>query len=257
MIHRKTGEEIAVMREGGAKLGSILVTLLQFAQPGVSLSAIEEQANMLIDKSGGTASFKTVEGYHWATCLCVNEVVVHGIPTPYVLKDGDMLTIDIGLIYGGFHTDTAWTKVVGADPSPEKARKEDFLRVGQEALEKAITLARIDTHIGEISDSTQKIIEGAGYSIVKSLVGHGVGRELHEDPQVPNYARGAAENTYQFRGNETIAIEPIYTMGSGSVVYENDDGWTIATRDRSVAAVFEHSLAISENGPIVLTKAEH
>lgn len=244
------------MCEGGAKLGATLQTLLQFSEPGVKLFDIEAFANDLIKKAGAIPSFSTVPGYHWATCLCVNEIVVHGIPTSYVLKDGDVLTIDIGLIYGGFHTDTAWTKIIGVDSSPDKEKKERFLQVGQEALEKAIDLARIGNHIGDISLSTQHIIEGAGYSIVKSLVGHGVGRELHEDPQVPNYARGEAENTYQFRGNETIALEPIYTMGSGSVVYENDDGWTIATRDRSVAAVFEHSLAISENGPIVLTKAE-
>lgn len=254
MIHRKTKEEIAVMFEGGQKLGTILQMLVSFAQPGIKLSEIEKYANDLIDKSGGTASFKTVQGYHWATCLCVNEVVVHGIPTPRVLIDGDMLTIDIGLVFGGFHTDTAWTKIVGLDNSPEKLKKEQFLQIGQKALEQAIGLAKIGSHIGDISSSTQRIIEGAGYGIVKSLVGHGVGHELHEDPQVPNYLRGNIENTYQFQGGETIAIEPIYTMGNSSVVYDNDDGWTIATRDRSLSAVFEHSLAVTEGGPLVLTK---
>lgn len=243
------------MREGGAKLGSILQALLQFAQPGIPLIEIEKRANELINTSGGSASFKTVKGYHWATCLCVNEVVVHGIPTPRILKDGDVLTIDIGLVYGGFHTDTAWTKIVGTDSSPDRGKKEKFLHIGQEALAKAIELARIGNYVGNISASTQDIIESAGYSIVKTLVGHGVGRELHEDPQVPNFVRRGRENTYQFQGGETIAIEPIYTMGRGSVVYENDDGWTIATRDRSIAAVFEHSLAIVENGPLVLTEA--
>jgi len=254
MIHRKTKEEIAVMFEGGQKLGTILNTLVSFAQPGIKLTEIEKYANDLIDKSGGTASFKTVQGYHWATCLCVNEVVVHGIPTPRVLKDGDMLTIDIGLVYGGFHTDTAWSKIVGVDNSPDKQKKEQFLRIGQEALSRAINLAKIGNHIGDISASTERIIGGAGYGIVKSLVGHGVGHELHEDPQVPNYLRGSIENSYQFQGGETIAIEPIYTMGNSSVVYENDDGWTIATRDRSLAAVFEHSLAVTQDGPLVLTK---
>jgi methionyl aminopeptidase len=172
-----------------------------------------------------------------------------------ILKDGDMLTIDSGLIYGGFHTDTAWTKIVGNDPSPDKKEKEHFLNVGQDALWKAIDLARIGNRIGQISDSTQTMIEGAGYSIVKSLVGHGVGRELHEDPQVPNYLRGSISNTYAFVGGETIAIEPIYAMGAGSVVYDNNDGWTIATRDHSLTAVFEHSVAITEDGPLVLTKA--
>jgi len=254
MIHRKTKEEISVMFEGGQKLGTILNRLVSFAEPGIKLTEIEKYANDLIDKSGGTASFKTVQGYHWATCLCVNEVVVHGIPTPRILKDGDMLTIDIGLVFGGFHTDTAWSKIVGVDSSPDKQKKEQFLRVGQEALSRAINLAKIGNHIGDISASTERIIEGAGYGIVKSLVGHGVGHELHEDPQVPNYLRGSIENSYPFQGGETIAIEPIYTMGNSSVVYENDDGWTIATRDRSLAAVFEHSLAVTQDGPLVLTK---
>ncbi len=243
------------MREGGRRLGEILQKLLAFARPGVSLLAIEKYANDLIDASGGTSSFKTVKGYRWATCLCVNEVVVHGIPTPYILRDGDILTIDTGLIFQGLHTDTAWTKIVGSDDSPEAAAKRRFLEVGERALQRAIELVKVGTHIGDISESTQAIIEGAGYSIVKSLVGHGVGCDLHEDPQIPNYARGDKKNTYQFRGGETVAIEPIYARGGGAVVYENDDGWTLAMKDRSWAAVFEHSLAILPEETIVLTKA--
>lgn len=246
MIQRKSNKEIQIMQEGGKRLGDVLQKLLAMAQPGVVLLDIEKEANKLIAEFGGTASFKTVKGYHWATCLCVNEVVVHGIPGAYHLKDGDELTIDVGLIYGGFHTDTAWTKIIGQEDSK-------FLKVGQEALLRAIDLARIGNRIGDISSAIQTTIEGAGYNLVKTLVGHGVGHELHEDPQVPNYLRGAKENTYQFRGGETIAIEPIYVMGEGSVVYENDDGWTLATRDRSLAAVFEHSIAITADGPIVLT----
>jgi len=248
MVHRKSHDEIQIMREGGAKLGAILQKLLAFGQPGTVLLDIDTEADRLIDASGGTPSFKTVKGYKWATCLCVNEVVVHGIPTAYVLKEGDVLTIDTGLVYKGFHTDTAWTKIVGKEDS-------QFLKAGKEALTKAINLARIGKRVGDISDSTQGIIEGAGYNLVKFLVGHGVGVELHEDPQIPNHVRGAAENTYQFQGGETIAIEPIYVMGQGAVVYENSDGWTLATKDRSLAAVFEHTVAITENGPIVLTEA--
>ena len=256
MIHRKTPEEIVIMHEGGAKLGGILRKLLTLAQPGVRLLDIDKEADALIAASGGTPSFKTVKGYKWATCLCVNEVVVHGVPTEYVLKEGDVFTIDIGLVYKGFHTDTAWTKIVGGQDS-------QLLKAGQEALEKAIALARVGNRIGDISEVIQATIEGAGYNLVKTLAGHGVGRELHEDPQVPNYlpagrqgVRGDSKNTYQFQGGETIAIEPIYVMGEGAVVYENSDGWTVATRDRSMASVFEHSIAITENGPIVLTQAQ-
>jgi methionyl aminopeptidase len=255
MIDRKTKKDIDLMREGGGKLGAILQKLLAMAEPGVSLLEIDSYAGKLIREAGAKPSFTTVAGYSWPTCLCVNEVVVHGIPTARKLENGDILTIDTGLIYGGFHADTAWTKIVGIDTSEDKLKKEHFLKTGQEALKKAIDLAQIGGRIGDISRSTQAIIEKEGYSIVKSLVGHGVGRELHEDPQVPNYLRGAVENTYSFRGGETIAIEPIYAMGGGSVVYENNDGWTIATRDRSLAAVFEHSVAVTEDGPLVLTKA--
>ena len=256
MIHRKTAQEIAYMHEGGKRLGRVLQQLLDFAQPGISLIEIDKKAGELIAHSGARSSFSTVKGYKWPTCLCVNEAVVHCIPTSRVLADGDVLTIDVGLIYKGFHTDTAWTKIVGIDTSAQKKAKETFLSVGQDALSKAIALATIGTHIGTISASTQDIIEHAGYAIIKSLVGHGVGKELHEDPQVPNYVRGDYRNTYQFVGGETIAIEPIYVMGKPSVVYDSNDGWTIATRDRSLAAVFEHSLAITENGPLVLTAWE-
>ncbi len=248
MIHIKTPEDIAVMREGGKKLGTILDDLLAFSTPGVVLMDIEKRANELIEKSGAAASFKTVPGYKWATCLNVNEVVVHGIPTQYVLKDGDILTIDIGLIYQGFHTDTAGTKIIGSSK-----KNEEFLATGKLALERAINAARIGNRIGDISKVVQETIEGAGYSIVKSLVGHGIGRELHEEPQIPNFLKGAIENTLPLKEGMTIAIEPIYAAGKGDIVYENTDGWTLATRDRSLTSVFEHTLGITASGPVVLT----
>jgi methionyl aminopeptidase len=248
MIDLKTSEEIAVMREGGRKLANIIEDLLEFSQSGTVLTDIEKHADELITKSGGTASFKTVPGYKWATCLNVNEVVVHGIPTEYALKEGDVFTIDIGLIYKGFHTDTAWTKIIN--------REDDkFLLTGKIALERGIEAARIGNRVGHISQAVQQVIEGAGYSIVKSLIGHGVGRELHEEPQVPNYLRGAIDNTLPLQEGMTVAIEPIYAMGQGEIVYENDDGWTLATRDKSRTAVFEHSIAITADGPFVLTKS--
>ncbi len=247
MIDIKTPEEIAIMREGGKKLHSILQKLLEASIPGAVLLDIDKLADELIADSGGSASFKTVKGYKWATCLCVNEVVVHGIPTAYRLKEGDMLTIDIGLLYKGFHTDTAWTKIINA-------MDDKFLEAGKLALERGIKAAKIGNRIGDISKVIQETIETAGYSIVKSLVGHGVGHELHEEPQVPNYLRGAIENTLLLQAGMTIAIEPIYAMGRGEIVYENDDGWTLATRDRSRASVFEHTIAITAGSPLVLTE---
>jgi methionyl aminopeptidase len=255
MIHIKTPEEIVVMRDGGRKLGTILNDLLAFSEPGVVLLDIEKRANELILQSGATPSFSTVPGYHWATCLNVNEVVVHGIPSKYALRDGDLLTIDIGLIYKGFHSDTAGTKIAASKgyKIPETTKK--FLEMGKLALDRGIEAARVGNRVGNISQVVQETIEGAGYSIVKSLVGHGIGHELHEEPQIPNYLRGAIENTLPLREGMTIAIEPIYAQGRGEIVYENDDGWTLASRDRSLTSVFEHSLAITANGPLVLTKS--
>lgn len=264
MITPKTPSEIQSMRVGGGKIGAILVKLLEQAQPGVSLLEIEAHADQLIQASGGTASFRTVKGYRWATCLCVNDVVVHGIPTNYRLKDGDVLTIDVGLLYQGFHTDTAWTKIVRNSAATHSlihpftdhklADKEKFLKVGEEAMWQGIAQARSGNRVGHISQAVQKIIEGAGFGIVKTLVGHGVGRELHEPPQIPGFLKGPIEATPLLVPGMTIAVEVIYARGLGAVVYANDDGWSIATRDGSLASVFEHTIVVTQSGaPIVLT----
>ena len=246
----KTPEEITCMAEGGAKLGAILQKLLDKAQPGVSLMDIETLADQLIRQAGGEASFKTVKGYKWATCLCVNDVVVHGIPTVYMLKDGDLLTIDVGMLYKGFHTDTAWTKFIGSQN--KETRK--FLKVGEDALWQAIAQARPGNRVGHISQTIQRLVEGAGYGIVKTLVGHGVGGELHEEPQIPGFLKNSIESTPELIPGETIAVEVIYAMGMGAVVYSNNDGWSIGTRDGSLSAVFEHTIAITDGHPQVLTK---
>lgn len=251
-------QKIGCMAQGGEKLGGILQELLAYAQPGITLRQIDVRADALITRAGGTASFKTVKGYQWATCLCVNEVVVHGIPTDYILRDGDVLTIDIGLLYQGFHTDTAWTKIIENRETRMENREGDgkrrFLNIGEEALWKAIDQARVNNRVGHISQTIQRIIEGAGYSIVRTLVGHGVGRELHEAPQVPGLLKGTIEETPLLVAGMTLAIEVIYAMGNGAVVYDNDDGWSIATRDRSVTAVFEHTVVITTQGSQILTK---
>lgn len=244
----KTPDEIVIMAEGGVKLGAILQKLLDKAQLGVSLMDIETLADGLIRQEGGAASFKTVKGYKWATCLCVNDVVVHGIPTDYVLKDGDILTIDTGMLYKGFHTDTAWTKCIGSQN--EETRK--LLKVGEDALWQAIAQATAGNRVGHISQTIQRIIEGAGFGIVKTLVGHGVGRELHEAPQIPGFLKGPIEATPELVKGMTIAVEVIYAVGTGAVVYSNDDGWSIASRDGSLTAVFEHTIAITDGQPQVL-----
>ncbi len=251
MIDRKTPEEIAIMHEGGQKLGTVLGELIAMAAPGVLLTDIEKYAMKRIKEEGAEPSFPTVGGgYKWATCLCIDDEVVHCIPVARALKSGEVLTIDVGLIYKGFHTDTAWTVLVG-ETTPET---KHFLDVGEQTLWKAIAQAKIGNHIGDISTVAQQGVEGAGYSIIKSLVGHGVGRTLHEEPQVPNYLRGAIANTPEFIGGETIAVEIIYAVGGGSIVYCRDDGWTLGSRDRTLTAVFEHTVAITPDGPLILTK---
>lgn len=252
MIDIKTPEELAAMREGGQKLGRIRERLMGMVRPGVLLTDIEAEAQRGIKEAGGVPSFATVEDYKWATCLCVNEQVVHGIPTPYAIKAGDVVTVDVGMIYKGFHTDTADTRVAGMATDPNITR---FLDVGKTTLSEAIAVVKPGNHIGHISQAIERGITGAGYSIVKSLTGHGVGRTLHEDPQIPGFVRGAIEKTPLITVGMTIAVEVIYAMGKGSIVYSNDDGWTLETEDRSLTAVFEHTLAVTPQGVEILTAA--
>lgn len=263
---RTDQEKLSNMQEGGAKLGAIMTELLQSAQPGIPLLTLEELATLRIKEAGGRPSFQTVKGYKWATCLCVNEVVVHGVPSDYPLKKGDVLTIDIGMLYQGYHTDTAWTKLIKAQSFPRKDSgqaelraqsykdKEHFLEVGQQALWKAINQARVGNRVGHISKAIEETIKPAGYGIVKTLVGHGVGKKLHEPPQIPGLLKAPIESTLPLVAGMTLAIEIIYTIGNAAVQYPNNDGWSIATRDKSLAAVFEHTIAVADSGqPIVLT----
>lgn len=258
MIPDNQQEKIAAQIEGGEKLGTILNLLLEKAQIGISLMDIENEAQRLIKEAGGTPSFQTVEGYRWATCLCIDDDVVHGIPTDYVLNEGDVLTIDVGILYKGYHTDTAWTKIVTSESKSKNENKEEtdietFLKIGEQALWESVAQAKAGNRIGHISAATQQRIEGAGYSIIKSLVGHTVGKELHEEPQVPGYLKGSVDATPLLRDGMTIAIEIIYSQGTGTIVYSNDDGWTLCTKDGSLSAVFEHSILIDGDKPKVLT----
>jgi methionyl aminopeptidase len=253
----KNQQEIAVMREGGGKLWNILQILLREAQVGVSLLSLEEIAQEGIRKADASPSFSTVKGYKWATCLCVNDEVVHGIPSMRMLEDGDFLTIDIGMIYKGFHTDCAWTKIIRTQNSKVKTQnyeeKERFLTVGEDALKKAIGVAKAGNRVGHISQIIEQTITDAGFSVVRSLTGHGVGKTLHEEPMIPEYLDKPLEKTPLLTSGMTLAIEIIYAMGKGVIAYSKDDGWTLATKDRSLTAVFEKTLAIGEEETFVLT----
>lgn len=244
--------KIVAMKEGGKVLSEILGELLAFTKPGTTLLDIERLAQQRIKEAGMKPSFSTVADYQWATCLCVNDVIVHGIPTDVPLEEGDVLTIDIGLINKGFHTDTAWTKVVREAGFTVDPSVKTFLETGKVALKKAIGRARAGHRVGEISKTIQEIVEGQGYGIAKSLVGHGVGTTLHEPPQIPGYLKGPMEKTPVLTRGMTIAIEVIYTMGNPALTYL-DDGWSIATRDGSLSAVFEQTIAVTDGEPMILT----
>lgn len=251
MIHLKTEEEIEIMGAGGKILAEVLREVAKNVKAGVSELELDQLAEELILKKGGEPGFKKVEGYKHATCISTNDVVVHGIPTDYKLKEGDKVGIDCGVYYKGFHTDMAQTLRV-------KSQKEDevdkFLQTGEEAMWEGIKVAKFGNRVGDISRAIQRTVEGQGYSVVKSLIGHGVGRDLHEEPEVPGFLDQPVEKTPKLKDGMTIAIEVIYNMGKADVVYSGGDGWTIKSKDGSLSGLFERTIAITDKGTFVLTE---
>jgi len=256
MIDIKTPGEIKIMREGGKILSSVLFELLKNIKPGVSEIEIDNLAEKLILKNGAKPGFKEVKGYNNSICVSTNNVVVHGVPTNYKFKAGDVVGIDCGVFYKGFHTDAAHTvRVQNSKFKTQNSRDEidEFLETGKRALNEAIKMAKAGNRVGHISKTIQNIVEGEGYSIVRSLVGHGVGRTLHEEPEVPGFLEVDIKKTPVFRESTTIAIEVIYNMGKSNVKYLNEDGWTIATVDGSISGLFERTIAITKEEPLILT----
>ena len=242
----KTDQEIEIMKKSGTICAQALKKVLAHVKPGASCLTLDKIAQEEIEKQCASPSFKTVEDYKWTICTTVNEQVVHAIPTQRVLKNGDVLGIDIGALYKGFHSDQAISVPVGmVDKTTEQ-----FLNVGAKTLKNAIAKAKLGNTIGDISQTIQEAIESAGYSVVKSLTGHGVGRRLHEEPMVPGF--GQAQKGPKILENMVLAIEVIYAQGSGDVVLEKDN-WTISTKEGSLGGLFEQTVAIGKDGPIVLT----
>jgi methionyl aminopeptidase len=260
VIHYKTHEEIESMKKGGKILADVLWEVMDFIKPGITEIEIDSMADRLIEQKGAEAAFKKVKGYNNATCISTNNIVVHGIPSEYKLKEGDIIGVDCGVYYKGMNTDMSETfRVPKINNKQSTINKEDridkFLSVGKQALEEAIKDAVPGNRIGHISKTIQDIVEKEnGYSIVRSLIGHGVGKNLHEDPEVPGYLNKKIEKTQLLRPRMTIAIEIIYNMGSPEVSFINKDRWTIGTSDGSLSGLFERTIAITENGPLILTK---
>ena len=246
MIIRKSAQEIETMARAGAVVAGTLALVEEAIQPGITTGELDAIAEEFIRSHGGEPTFKGYKGYPAATCLSPNAMVVHGIPGKTKLGDGDILSVDVGVTLDGFVADSAWTFPVGAI----SAEAQRLLDTCKAALEAGIEQARVGNAIGDISEAVQKTTEAAGFSVIRSLVGHGVGRSMHEDPQVPNFVSS-------YRGPElkegmTIAIEPMITAG-GPDVYIHDDEWSISTADASLAAHFEHTVAVTAEGPRILT----
>ena len=247
MIIRKSAAEIETMARAGAVVAGTLALLDQHIEPGVTTAELDALAETFIRSQGGVPTFKGYKGYPAATCLSPNGMVVHGIPGPAPLADGDILSVDVGVTLEGFVADSAWTFPVGTI-APETQRLLDVCRA---ALEAGIEQARVGNAVSDISRAVQTVTEEAGFSVIRSLVGHGVGRSMHEEPQVPNFV--SRHRGPELREGMTIAIEPMITVGAPEV-YIHDDEWSISTSDGSLAAHFEHTVAVTAEGPRILTR---
>lgn len=246
----KTAKEIEELKKSGKILADILYQVADLVRPGITTFELNEQAEKMIKKAGGRPSFKGFgepDPFPAALCTSINEQIVHGIPNSKPLKDGDILGLDIGMEINGLYTDTAISVPVGQ--ISRSAQK--LLKVTEESLRLAILECYVDKTIGDIGYAVQSYVEQQGFAVVRDLVGHGVGHAVHEWPAIPNF--GQRHTGEKLKVGMVIAIEPMVVEGSYEIAYE-DDGWTISTADKGLAAHFEHTIAITKQGPIIITK---
>jgi methionyl aminopeptidase len=251
VIVRKSAQELDQMARAGTIVSDTLALLAENIRPGTTTAELDRLADEFIRSRGGVPTFKGYRGpypYPASICTSPNEVVVHGIPSEYVLGEGDVISVDVGVTLDGFVADSAYTFPVGEID----AEAERLLDACKAALQAGIDQARAGGKLTDISHAVQRATEEAGFSVVRSLVGHGVGREMHEDPQIPNYGDPGRGPT--LAPGMTLAIEPMITAGGHDVVVR-PDRWTIATADGSLSAHFEHTVAVTEEGPRILTAA--
>lgn len=249
MITLKTPNETAKMREAGLVVAAMLAACRAAVRPGVATAELDRIAADVLKRHGATSSFLGYYGYPATICTSVNEQIVHGIPGKRKLKDGDIIGIDAGAIVDGWHADAAVTVGVGK-VSPEAAK---LISVTEQALARGIAAAQVGRRLGDIGAAVQRWVESQGYTVVRNYVGHGIGRAMHEEPQVPNY--GAPERGLEIKEGLCIAIEPMVNIG-GPETRTLDDRWTVVTADGSLSAHFEHSLWCTPAGPVVLTADE-
>lgn len=246
MINYKTEEEIEIIKESAQILGKAHGEVAKLIRPGVKTIELDKVAEEYIKDNGGKPSFKDYNGFPFTLCISPNENVVHGFPGQHELKEGDIISVDCGVFYKGFHSDSAFTYPIGEVSS----EVDDLLRVTKESLYKGIEQAKYGNRVGDIGYAVQQHVEQFGYTVVRELVGHGLGRNLHESPEVANY--GKRGRGTKLNNGLVIAIEPMINLGTKNIVQE-DDGWTIRTKDRKPSAHFEHTVAIFEDRTEILT----
>ena len=250
MINRliiiKDENSINKMKKSGKILSLVSNYLKKQIVPGISLLELDFKAEKKIREYGATPSFKGYKGFPCSICTSVEEEVIHGIPSNRKLKEGEIVSIDIGVFYSGFHTDSAFTVPVGTVTDIKKK----LINIAEKSFFECIKFAKIGKRIGDISNSIQSIVEKSGFSVVKEFAGHGVGEKLHEDPSIPNY--GFSNRGPRLEYGMTLAIEPMVNMGSSEIEILNN-GWTVVTKDKKPSSHFEHSILITENNPYILT----
>jgi methionyl aminopeptidase len=243
----KTPDEIEIMRRGGKIAALVLERLSKIADPGMTVWELDALAEDIILKAGAKPSFKGFKGYPSATCISINEEIVHGIPSDRVLKKGDVIGIDVGVLFEGFHTDTAVT--IGLEPvSLENQR---LIEVTEEALSNGLKQIKAGSYLGDAQAAIQQTIENESFGVIRDLTGHGVGRDLQEAPAIPNY--GEPGRGLLLQEGMTLAIEPMVSLGDWHIDVL-DDGWTVVTADKSTAAHFEHTIVVTKDGCEILTK---
>ena len=249
MIVCKSPEEVEKMRAANALVAGVLGELQETVKPGVTAQELDAVAEMRVREAGAVPAFKGYHGYPATLCVSINDAVVHGIPSPRELVEGDIVSIDMGVVLDGYYGDAALTVGVGAisDAAAE------LLDVTRAALHRAIDCARVGRRVSDLGYAVQTHVESRGYSVVREFVGHGIGTKLHEEPQIPNYGK-PGRGPYLKEGM-VLAIEPMVNAGQAAVRVL-DDGWTAVTADGSLSAHFEHSVAVSKDGPVILSRVD-
>ena len=249
MIELKNDEQLQIMRQGGALLARIRDEVLGGAEAGVTTLELNDLAERLMKQAGAKSNFKGYGGFPFVICANVNDLIIHGFANKRPLQNGDVFSLDIGLIWKGLHVDTTATKIIGGlENAPEKV--QTFIKTGEKALSLAIDRAVIGNRVGDISSTMQQTVESAGFSVIREYVGHGVGSELHMEPMIPCYGRAGTGEV--LKEGMTLAIEVMMNMG-GPKVRTLKDGWQVVTKDNSLSAQFEHTVAVTKDGPEILT----